>query len=551
MIFISIGIVCLIIVAVRWIVKQQRRRQRLVDDKQYNHAIVIGGSISGMTCAAYLIKHFKKVTIIESDDVLNDTLLYSSAEELLNARCFLNNSISLGRSNVNHSFQIHVLQGEGRKILFNLFPQLEKKLLIDYNGYLCSLKKHFRLTIGDVLLNENLTDDLSWFCIDRFTLETILRREIVSQYSSEEIQWITNHQVKELIVDQSTNCVLGLRYQSKFDSNCLVDLCGDLVCDCSGRCSSATKWLKQSFNLHLPNDQLHIGIGYVSFVGHRFATGISSLDSLHVGGVAAHAPHHNKGFLTMPIRKIPCEQENSLGLLSNFAIYCINGEYPPHDSYENLLQWVKDHFHSDYYQILQSSELMSPLLSYRGAFDHRKYVERLGKQWPKHFLLLGDAMCSFNPKNGQGMTHACRQARELHFILKDHRSLEHLSWIYNEKASSITEECWLGSTTNDWVVPTLKLVQFNQYGQKHVYRRHSNSSLTLNQPEIPLFMQFLQWYTHWLIHCAATSGELTTAFLHVVFQQKSPFSLLKPKFFLQIVYTSIINYFHLTGKLFQ
>lgn len=540
-----------IIITLRWILRQEQSM-----DSSYDHAIVIGGSISGMTCAAYLIKHFRRVTIIESDDCLNDQLIDSTPEQLLHARCYLKTSNSLGRYNCNQDYQIHVLQGEGRSILFNLFPNLEQTLIKHYGAYICSLKKHFRFTIGHVILNSNLTEDLSWFCIDRFTLETILRREIISNYSSDQIQWITNHHVKQLIVNSSKDKVIGVKYQSKFhpDPSSIIDIYGDLICDCSGRSSMATKWLKDSFQLNIPDDQLHVGIAYVSFVAQRFRTGNSQLDSIHVGGLAAHAPLINKGFLTMPIRQIPIEDENSLGFLSNFAIYCVNGEYPPHHSYDELLQWVKEHFHSDYYQIIKSSQLISPLLSYRGAFDHRKYVEKLGQKWPKRFLLLGDSMCSFNPKNGQGMTHACRQARQLHHILQHRTSLDKLSWIYNRQASSISEECWLGSTTNDWVVPTLKLVQHDQHGKKHVYQRSSSSSSSssqMDQPKIPLFMQFLQWYTFWLIHCASQSGELTTAFLHVVFQQKSPYSLLRPKFFLRIVLTSLMNLFDRTQKSFR
>jgi hypothetical protein len=495
----------------------------------------MGGSIAGMTTAAYLTKYFHKITIIESDDVLNDILMNSTGEQLLDYRCNLKNSNSLGRSGVNQIYQIHVLQGEGRKILFDLFPNLKRKLLDEYGAKICSLKTEFRFTIGDILLNKNLTEDLDWFCIDRFTLETILRRELILQFN--QIQWICNSKVRQLIVNQSTNSVQGVRYQSK-------DLYGDFIIDCTGRYTSSMKWLKEYFNLIIPTEELHTGTGYVSFVGERFKTGNSVLDSLYTGGNAAHAPDFNKGFLTTPIREIKSSDTNSLGLLSNFAVYCINGEYPPNDSYENLLEWVKEYLPIDYYLILKSTKLVSPLLPYRRAFDHRKYVELLGKKWPRNYILLGDSMCVFNPKNGQGMTHACRQARQLNKIFEKNISIQDISHIYNRQASSISEECWLSSTTNDWIVPTLKLIKIDQNGIRKIYQRTNDPTLNYPQPEIPLFMQFLQWYTHWLIKCAAQSGELTTAFLHVVFQEKTPYSLLKPKFFFKILFSSISHYLY-------
>ena len=58
-------------------------------DKRYDHAIIIGGSIAGMTTAAYLTKYFKKISIIENDNVLNDYLINSTNEQLLDYRCNL------------------------------------------------------------------------------------------------------------------------------------------------------------------------------------------------------------------------------------------------------------------------------------------------------------------------------------------------------------------------------------------------------------------------------------------------------------------------------
>lgn len=506
---------------------------------KYDHAIIMGGSIGGMTTAAYLSKYFKRITIIESDDVLNNILMKATSKELLDYRCNLKCSSSIGRAGVTQSYQIHVLQGEGANILFEAFPNLKLKLINEYGARMCSLKNEFRFVIGDVLLNKNLTEDLHWFCIDRFTLETVLRRELCSQFDNQQIQWVTNTKVTQLIVDQSANAVLGVKCRSKSKSDSPVDFYGDFIIDCTGRYSSSAKWLKEKFDLTIPTEQLHVGTGYVSFVGERFKTGNSSIDILYVGGNAAHAPDHNKGFLTTPIRQIESSDPNSLGLLSNFAVYCINSEYPPNDSYENLLEWVKEHLPMDYYQMLKSTKLVSPLLPYRRAYDDRKYVEQLGRKWPRNFVLVGDSMCVFNPKNGQGMTHACRQARQLCEVFRQNYNLKDISYIYNRQAASISEECWLGSTTNDWVVPTLKVIKTDQYGTTTTYQRTDDPTSNYPQPKIPLFMQFLQWYTYWLIQCAAYSGELTTAFLYVVFQEKTPYSLLRPKFFLKIVYSCL------------
>ena len=160
-------ILLLLIGIIYFVYNQQKNRIRTNanSDKQYEHAIIMGGSISGMTTAAYLSKYFKRITIIEPDDVLNETLMNCTADELLDYRCNLKNSNTLGRSGTSQSYQIHVLQGEGGKILFDLFPNLKSRLINEHGAKVVSLKENFRFVIGDVMLNKNLTEDLGFVSI--------------------------------------------------------------------------------------------------------------------------------------------------------------------------------------------------------------------------------------------------------------------------------------------------------------------------------------------------------------------------------------------------
>ncbi|CAF5065195.1 unnamed protein product, partial [Rotaria sp. Silwood1] len=76
----------------------------------------MGGSIGGIVTAAYLTKYFKRITIIESDDVLSDTFMKSTPNQLLDYRCRLASPTSLGRSGVSQMYHSHVLAGEGYTI---------------------------------------------------------------------------------------------------------------------------------------------------------------------------------------------------------------------------------------------------------------------------------------------------------------------------------------------------------------------------------------------------------------------------------------------------
>ncbi|CAF4277962.1 unnamed protein product, partial [Rotaria sordida] len=201
-----------------------------------------------------------------------------------------------------------------------------------------------------------------------------MRKELCLQYENQ-IEWKCNSRAVQLIVDQSLNIVKGIKYRQKHhvDSSS-IDLYGDFIINCTG---------------------------YVTFIGERFKAGDPSLDSKHIIGYALNAPDKNAGFGIPPIREIKTMDENSLGTLSILLLQCVNYEYPPNDSYENLLEWIKEKSDPEYYSIFKSTKVCSPLVSYRRTIDDRKCVEQLGKKWPQNYVLLGDTICTFNPTYGQ------------------------------------------------------------------------------------------------------------------------------------------------------
>ncbi|CAF1071102.1 unnamed protein product [Rotaria sp. Silwood1] len=318
----------------------------------------------------------------------------------------------------------------------------------------------------------------------------------------------------ELTVDKSLNVVKGIKYRSKQNiGSPSFDMYGDFIIDCTGRYTSSPNWLKENFNLIVPTIQIHFGCSYVTFIGERFRIGDSSFDSALVISNPVDSPEKNVGFIVIPIRTIKTNNENSLGTSSTIAINCVNSEYPPNDSYENLLEWTKENLDPKYYTILKAAKVCSPLIPSRHAIDDRKYVESLGKKWPQNYILLGDSMCSFNPQYAQ----------------------------------VISEECWFSSTTNDWKTPTLKVIETDKYGQVKTYQRDGNSTSTNNpEPRIPIMIRFMQWYGYWFLQCASKSADVSTAFVRVVNQSRSPSLLMKPTTFFAVCCIALMNYLNLS-----
>ena len=122
-------------------------------------------------------------------------------------------------------------------------------------------------------------------------------------------------------------------------------------------------------------------------------------------------------------------------------------------SQDDMLAFAKEIETSDVSEFLARAKIASAVRSYRKPDATWRRYDRL-TAFPDGLLVLGDAMTSFNPVFGQGMSVAWLQAVALDALLQarkttEQRGLAGLAKDYFAEAMRISREAWNGSTLVD------------------------------------------------------------------------------------------------------
>ena len=163
------------------------------------------------------------------------------------------------------------------------------------------------------------------------------------------------------------------------------------------------------------------------------------------------------------------------------------------------------------YDIVAHAEPIGDFVSYRYPANLRRRYERLA-QFPKNYLVFGDAVCSFNPVYGQGMTVAAEEAVLLQRALQE--GTADLARRFFAAASVAIDTPWDIAVGND-----------------------------LRHPQVagprPAKVRFINWYIGKLHHAARHDAHLATAFLRVANLKAPPPSLLHPAIVARVIWGNL------------
>jgi 2-polyprenyl-6-methoxyphenol hydroxylase-like FAD-dependent oxidoreductase len=329
------------------------------------HAVVVGGSVGGLTAARALSESFDQVTIVERD------ALPHGPEH---------------RKGVPQAKQLHVCLPLGAEVLDGLFPGFKQELL-DAG---CPLFDEVKDTpwFGGQGWRARRDSDVMLFGFARPVFEHAIR---------ERIRGLGNVEILQGTVAGLTGegeYVTGVRLESGGQTV----LAADLVVDAAGRGSQSPRWLEELG--YRPPEEQHVR-AYFGYASRLVRVPDGELPQGLGGVITMPFPGHTKGGCFLPADN---------GRYTLCAIGALK-DYPPGD--EGAFYAYLDQAASPLLaEMARVSEPVTEISTYRHSGNQRRLWEEMERR-PRGFIPIGDTVASFNPIYGQGMTVAAVEAGKL------------------------------------------------------------------------------------------------------------------------------------------
>ena len=376
------------------------------------HAVIIGCSLAGLFTARVLSDHFERVTVLERDQ-MNDQP-----------------ESRRGQPQTRH---LHGLLAQGFRIIKELFPGIEEDL-VKGGAVMTDMGEGIRWYHFDGY-KKQFASGLIGVAMSRVFLEWQIRAYVKAV---DNITILSGTSARDLVVDKDGTRIMGVRLvDDKHEiENTAID--ADLVIDASGRGSSTGKWLERLGFDRPQEEEIKVGVGYATRLYRRRP---NDLVGAKLVMISPTPPTQKYMTFMFPV-------EDNRWIVSAGGCF---GDHPPTNEKE-YLEFMRHLPVSDVYDVVSRAEPLSDIFTYKFPSSLRRRYETL-KRFPEGYLVLGDAIASFNPIYGQGMTSAVMQAQELDTLLRQQSSLMNLWRPFFQRIRKVVDIPWQMAACEDFRYP--------------------------------------------------------------------------------------------------
>jgi 2-polyprenyl-6-methoxyphenol hydroxylase-like FAD-dependent oxidoreductase len=383
--------------------------------KVAERAVVLGASMSGLMAARVLADHYDSVTVVERDALSDD---------------------ATSRRGVPQGRHGHALLARGSQILDELFPGFLADLVADgapvwsdgdFSRLYSSFGGHKVVQAGTSRRPQPT------YYPSRPFLERSVRQRVRSLPN---VTILDSHDVIAPIANAKGDRITGVRVVNR-DSGSDKVLTADLVVDATGRGSRMPVFLEALGYERPREDELTVRLAYASQT-LRIPAG-----TLREGA-----------FLKLPEPGRPTAfalfgNENDNWVLT---VGSMMGQEPP-SVRDDILDFLEDFAPAQALAAVRAAEPVGEVSKYRVPSSRWRRYDKL-RRLPMGLLVIGDAICSFNPIYGQGMTVAAVEAMVLRDCLR--RGGHHLPQRFFRAAAKKIDIAWHAAVGSDLALPEVK-----------------------------------------------------------------------------------------------
>lgn len=419
------------------------------------HAIVLGASMGGLLAARVLSEHFVQVTVLDRDRLPSEPA---------------------PRRGVPQSNHGHTIWTGGSEIIGELFPGLLDELVAAGTPTIDDDYSQMYFVLNEQHINTNAMDPAhaaTMYTPSRGLLEHLVRQSVA----------------KESNVDiQDGVTVTGLLTEDGNVSGVTIDAgsrTADLVVDCMGRAARTPAWLESMGYDRPPETTADVDVAYST-----------SLIRLRPGTL------HEKLVFISPTAGCP----RAMLLFQHEQDTCevvalgIGGVKPPTDR-DEFLDYLAAFAPAHIVEALRESEQLAAIHAHRFHQARWRRYDKM-RRFPDGLLAFGDAVCSFNPAWGQGMTTAAKQALCLREALES--GLDNLAPRVHRSVARTLRPVWTFNAESDRIILGI------EHGEPSVLDRITAASMNR------------------FFRAASQDGQLAQRLLRVVGMLESPTHFLAP-----------------------
>jgi 2-polyprenyl-6-methoxyphenol hydroxylase-like FAD-dependent oxidoreductase len=430
------------------------------------HAVVLGASMGGLITARVLTDFYQTVTVVERDALPDDPA---------------------NRRGVPQGRHVHALLRRGAQILDELFPGFLDELAaagapVSGDG---DLAKGYFSFGGHTLIRHGTVPDpesTAMVLSSRPFLEYHVRRRLRAIAN---VTVLEGHDMVEVTATADQTRVTGARVVNRASGDERT-LTADLVVDAMGR-GAHTPAVLESLGYERPaEDRITMHTTYVS---QLLRMPSDALQEMVV--IIGCAPGRPTGMFLSGY-----EDDTWM-----FTVFGMLGNEPPADR-AGMITFAEAYAPAHILAAVREAEPLGDIARHRMPSSQWRRYDKM-KRFPDGLLAVGDAICSFNPVYGQGMTVSALDAVALRDCLR--RGDHNLPRRYFRAAAKQIGVAWQMAAGADLAFP-------------EVEGRRSPATLLMNR------------FADWALTACESDAITVTRFFRVNSLVDPPLRLLHPSF---------------------